>query len=106
MAGQATQGWSSKVFRTPPRPGTEIREASPRLSLAAHCSAQLPNRKRFLLGTHHKVEPPHLQRYLAEFNYRLNCRTLETNRFHRLLRACLTTHTVIHKEFIAVPDQA
>ena len=64
------------------------------------------HRKRFLLGTPHKVESQHLQRYLAEFNYRLNRRTMETNRFHRLVRACLTTNTVIYKELIAVPDQA
>ena len=66
----------------------------------------LSHRKRFLLGTPHKVELQHLQRYLAEFNYRLNRRTIETNRFHRLVRACLTTNTVIYKELIAVPDQA
>ena len=59
---------------------------------------------RFVLGTHHKVESQHLQRYLAEFNYRLNRRTMQTNRFHRLVRACLTTDTIIW--LIAVPDQA
>jgi len=64
------------------------------------------HRKRFLLGTPHKVESQHLQRYLAEFNYRLKRRTLQTNRFHRLVRACLTTHLVIYKELIAVPDPA
>jgi transposase-like protein len=66
----------------------------------------LSNLKRFLLGTHHKVEPQHLQRYVAEFNYRLNRRTMETNLFHRLVRACLTTNTIIYKELIAVPEQA
>jgi len=66
----------------------------------------LSNRKRFLLGTHHKVEPQHLQRYVAEFHYRLNRRTLEANLFQRLVRACLTTNTVIYKELIALPDQA
>ena len=43
----------------------------------------LSNLKRFLLGTHHKVEPQHLQRYVAEFNNRLNRRTMETNFFRR-----------------------
>src|SRR5271165_1495246 len=66
----------------------------------------LSNLKRFLLGTHHKVESQHLQRYVAEFNYRLNRCTMETNLFQRLVRACLTTNTVIYKELIAVPDQA
>ena len=64
------------------------------------------HRKRFLLGTPHKVESQHLQSYLAEFNYRLKRRTLQTNRFHRLVRACLTTHTVSYKELITVPDPA
>jgi transposase-like protein/Zn ribbon nucleic-acid-binding protein len=66
----------------------------------------LSNLKRFLLGTHHKVEPQHLKRYVAEFNYRLNRRTMETNLFHRLVGACLTTKTIIYKELIALPEQA
>ena len=66
----------------------------------------LSNLKRFLLGTHHKVESQHLQRYVAEFNYRLNRRTMETNLFHRLVRACLTTDTIIYKELIAVPGSS
>ena len=32
--------------------------------------------------------------------------TMETNLFHRLVPACLTTNTVIYKELIAAPDQA
>ena len=55
---------------------------------------------------HHKVQPQDLQRYVAEFNCRLNRRTMEVNLFQRLVRACLTTNTVIYKELIAVPDQA
>ena len=79
-------------------------EAAHRLFPWVHIT--LSNLKRFLLGTHHKVEPQHLQRYVAEFNYRLNRRTMEANLFQRLVRACLTTNTVIYKELIAVPDQA
>jgi len=66
----------------------------------------LSNLKRFLLGTHHKVEPQHLKRYVAEFNYRLNRRNMETTLFHRLVRACVSTNTIIYKELIAVPEQA
>lgn len=66
----------------------------------------LSNLKRFLLGTHHKVEPQHLKRYVAEFAYRLNRRTMETNLFDRLVRACLATHTILYKELIALPEQA
>jgi len=57
------------------------------------------------LGTHHKVEPRHLKRYVAEFAYRLNRRTMEVNLFHRLARACLATNTIIYKDLIARPDQ-
>jgi transposase-like protein len=64
------------------------------------------NLKRFLLGTHHKVEPKHLKRYVAEFAYRLNRRSMETNLFDRLVRACLASETIIYKELIAVPEQA
>ena len=37
----------------------------------------LSNLKRFLLGTHHKVQSQQLKRYAAEFNYRLNRRTMK-----------------------------
>ena len=66
----------------------------------------LSNLKRFLLGTHHKVEPQHLKRYVAEFAYRLNRRTMEDSLFLRLVRASLTTNTIIYKDLIAVPEQA
>src|SRR5208337_3946776 len=103
MAGEGTRDWSCKVFSIPPPPCTEIRR--PLIDSFLGCT--LPsNLKRFLLGTHHKVEPKHLQRYVAEFNYRLNRRTMETNLFDRLVRASLTTNTIIYKELIAVPDQA
>lgn len=37
----------------------------------------LSNLKRFLLGTYHKPEPKHLNRYVAEFTYRFNRRRKE-----------------------------
>jgi transposase-like protein len=64
----------------------------------------LSNLKRFLLGTHHTVENKHLKRYVAEFNYRLNRRTMEKDLLTRLLRACLATQTVTYKQLIALPE--
>jgi transposase-like protein len=58
----------------------------------------LSNLKRFLLGTHHQVQPKHLKRYVAEFNYRLNRRTMEPDLLPRLLRACLGTTTVTFQQ--------
>jgi transposase-like protein len=66
----------------------------------------LSNLKRFLLGTHHKVEPRHLPRYVAEFAYRLNRRTMEGNLFQRLVRACLATNTIIYKDLTRLPGLA
>jgi len=61
----------------------------------------LSNLKRFLLGTHHGVEVRHLQRYVAEFNYRLNRRTMEKDLPPRILRACITTQTIPFKQLTA-----
>jgi transposase-like protein len=66
----------------------------------------LSNLKRFLLGTHHKVERKHLANYVAEFNYRLNRRTMEPDLMIRLLRACIGTHTIAYKQLIASPELA
>ncbi len=64
----------------------------------------LSNLKRFLLGTHHTVENKHLKRYVAEFNYRLNRRTMEQDLLPRLLRACISTSTITYKQLIATPE--
>jgi len=64
----------------------------------------LSNLKRFLLGTHHTVENKHLKRYVAEFNYRLNRRTMEEDLLTRLLRASLATQTITYKQLIATPE--
>jgi hypothetical protein len=67
----------------------------------------LSNLKRFLLGTHHRVERKHLKRYVAEFNYRLNRRSMEQDLLTRLLRASLATPTITYKQLTAaVPEQA
>jgi transposase-like protein len=64
----------------------------------------LSNLKRFLLGTHHQVEGKHLSRYVAEFNYRLNRRSMEQDMMTRLLRATLTTSTITYKQLVAAPE--
>jgi transposase-like protein len=66
----------------------------------------LSNLKRFLLGTHHQVERKHLHRYVAEFNYRLNRRTMESDLMVRLLRACLGAQTITYKQLTAMPELA
>jgi hypothetical protein len=66
----------------------------------------LSNLKGFLLETHHKVEPKHLKRYVVEFTYGLNHRTMETNLFERLTKACLNTTTITYKHLTVAPEQA
>lgn len=66
----------------------------------------LSNLKRFLLGTHHKPQPKHLARYVAEFTYRFNRRWQERSLFHRLTRACLSTNTITYKDLVAQPELA
>ena len=66
----------------------------------------LGNLKRFLLGTHHQVEGKHLSRYVAEFNYRLNRRSMEHDLMTRLLRAALATSTITYKQLDAMPEIA
>jgi len=92
------EGFSHTTWRRGPDPA-----ASHHLFPWVHIT--LSNLKRFLLGTHPKVEPRHLKRYVAEFAYRLNRRTMEVNLFRRLARACLATNTIIYKDLIARPDQ-
>jgi len=66
----------------------------------------LSNLKRFLLGTHHKPEAKHLDRYVGEFTYRFNRRWQERSLFHRLTRACLTTNAITYKALVAQPEVA
>src|SRR5271157_4499843 len=60
------QGLEQQGFQHAATPVHGDLEAAHRLFPWVHIT--LSNLKRFLLGTHHKVEPQHLQRYLAEFN--------------------------------------
>ena len=101
-AWRSYRGIEAKGFQHQPvRRGSDPAEAF-RLFPWVHIA--ISNLKRFLLGTHHKFEPPHLHRYVAEFAYRLNRRGLEHDLFHRLARACLSSNTIIYKDLIASPD--
>lgn len=50
------------------------------------------------------MEQKHLQHYVAEFNYRLNRRTMGTDLMTRLLRACIGAQTITYKQLIATPE--
>jgi transposase-like protein len=97
-------GLEQKGFQHTATPLQGDPEAAHRLFPWVHIT--LSNLKRFLLGTHHKVESQHLKRYVAEFTYRLNRRTMETNLFDRLVRACLTTNTITYRDLTAMPGLA
>jgi hypothetical protein len=55
-------------------------------------------------GAYHKVKQKHLKRCVAEFNCRLNRRTIEQDLMVRLLRACLSTQTITCKQLVAMPE--
>ncbi len=82
------------------------RQDEPAHSLFPWVHITLSNLKRFLLGTHHKVESKHLPHYVAEFNYRLNRRTMEADLMIRLLRACIGAQTITYKQLVATPELA
>ena len=81
-------------------------QEEPAHSLFPWVHITLSNLKRFLLGTHHKVERKHLHRYVAEFNYRLNRRTMEPDLMIRLLHACISAQTITYRQLIAMPELA
>ena len=74
-------GMSSKTA-SPIPPSIYPKQDQPAHKLFPWVHITLSNLKRFLLGTHHTVENKHLKRYVAEFNYRLNRRTMEQDLAH------------------------
>jgi transposase-like protein len=82
------------------------KQDDPAHSLFPWVHITLSNLKRFLLGTHHKVEQKHLRHYVAEFNSRLNRRSMEPDLMVRLLRACISAQTITYKQLIATPELA
>ena len=105
-----SDGWSG--YRRLPEKGfahtatATSKQEEPAHELFPWVHITLSNLKRFLLGTHHKVEPKHLHRYVAEFNYRLNRRTMEPDLMIRLLHACIGAYTITYKQLIATPELA
>jgi len=96
------RGIEQKGFRhLPLRRGSD---PATRCQLLPWVHITLSNLKRFLLGTHHKVERQHLKRYVAEFAYRLNRRGQERHLFHNLAQACLNTNTLTYRDLIAQPE--
>ena len=56
------------------------------------------NVKGNIRGVHHGVSEKHLCRYLAEFSYRFNRSTWDSQMFNRTVTACLSTSTVTFVE--------
>ena len=84
------------VPEPPPHP---VATVTPITSRRANIDSQ---RRR--LGTHHKVDKKHLNRYVAEFTYRLNRRTTETTLLARRLSAWLEIQTITYRQLIAKPE--
>jgi len=61
----------------------------------------IANVKGNIRGVYHGVSSKHLSRYLAEFSYRFNRRTWDSQLFNRTVTACLTTSTVTFAELRA-----
>lgn len=58
------------------------------------------NLKRMILGTYHSVSPKHLDRYLAEFDYRGNRRWQEENLFDRLMVAAVDAKPITCRQLV------
>ncbi len=61
----------------------------------------IANVKGNIRGIYHGVSSKHIDRYLSEFCYRLNCRFWEPQMFDRLLSACLSCRTITFSELTA-----
>lgn len=61
----------------------------------------IANCKGILRGVHHGVSAKHLQRYLSEFCYRFNRRTMESRIFERLIVAALSAQPITLPELRA-----
>jgi len=59
------------------------------------------NMKRMILGTYHSVSPKHLDKYLAEFDYRANRRWGEAGLFDRLVIAAVNAKPMTGRQLIA-----
>ena len=64
------------------------------------------NLKPFPLGTHHRVEPRHRPRYVAELAYHIRSWLHGAGPVLAPVRACLATCAIIHKDLRALPEVA
>lgn len=60
----------------------------------------ISNMKRMLLGTYHSVSPKHLDRYLAEFDYRGNRRWQEASLFSRLIADAVGANPMTRRQLV------
>ena len=66
----------------------------------------LSNLKRFLLGTHHKVESKHPPPLCRRIQLQAQPRSMEADLMTRLLRACIGTQTITYKQLTDMPELA
>ena len=60
----------------------------------------ISNAKAVIRGSHRGVSEQHLQAYLSEICYRFNRRFWEKELFDRLVKACVSTQTIIQDDLI------
>lgn len=60
--------------------------------------------KAVIRGTHRGVSEKHLQSYLSEVSYRINCRFLAKKLLDCLVQACISTETLTYKELVRKKD--
>lgn len=60
----------------------------------------ISNAKAVIRGSHRGVSEKHLQAYLSEICYRFNRRFWEKELFDRLVKACVSTQTIIQDDLI------
>lgn len=64
----------------------------------------ISNAKAVIRGAHRGVSEKHLQAYLSEICYRFNRRFWEKELFDRLVKACVSTETITHKQLVSARE--
>jgi len=78
-----------------------IRDPKDSMKLLPWTHRIIANAKSVFRGPHRGVSKKHLQRYLSEVCYRFNRRFWPKESFHRLLRACVSTSTIIRDDLMS-----
>jgi len=78
-----------------------LRDPKDSMKLLPWTHRLIANAKSVFGGPHRGVSKKHLQRYLSDVCYRFNRRFWPKQSFHRLLRACVSTKTIIREELMA-----